>query len=182
MINKMIEEKEIVKILRAMIITQLELKEEQVLNVLSFRGADLRKNLEEFTSTTFNQKDLVIVFELLETDSTNNITYTQDNDSLLIYASYKFDLSLYGNSSGLKSKVLRARILTDEVLTDLEQKGIHIYNVSYPSSGTEFINNVIWERKDMYIELSVKYESSKILTSNEFESINSINTIDVNSN
>ena len=182
MINKMIEEKEIVKILRAMIMSQLEVKEDQVLNVLSFRGADLHKNLEDFTYKTFNQKDLVIVFELLETTSSNNITYTKADDSLLIYASYKFDLSIYGSNSGLKSKILRARILTDEVLTDLEQKGIHIYNVSYPTSGTEFINDVIWERKDMYIELSVKYESSKILTSNEFESINSINTIDVNSN
>lgn len=179
MIRPIDSEDYIVKTLRELIISQLELKPNQVLNSLSFRGADLHKEVENFTYKTFSQNNLVIIFELLENDSTNNITYTDNENNIILYASYKFDLTIYGKDSGIYSKKLRARFLTDEVLEELEQKGIRLYDIDYPSSGTEFINDVIWERKDMSIYLSVRIDTTKILINEEFERADDLTVIKI---
>lgn len=177
MINAIKDESEIIKILRQSLIQELELEPGQVLNALSFRGADLHKEVETFIYNTFSQKELIIIFELVENDSSNNLVYPENDSDLLIYASYSFKLTIYGNQSGLYSRILKARFLTDEVLTNLQENGIYIYEITNPSSGTEFINDVIWERKDLDINISVRFNTKKISKFENFSSIEDINTI-----
>jgi len=178
---------------------QSELESERVLNGLGFRGANLRKNVGEAKYEAYNQIDRLfasnnviaannlsiethnefIIFTYTEEDE-QGTEYTIENDNSfeMVYMSVKFHLMVYGNKAATLSQKIRARLLTEESRDRLYAKGLHLQKVSKIESGTDLVNETMWPRKDIYVELACRLDISKVTADNDYVH-SEINEIDV---
>lgn len=165
--------KDIIKILRNTVIEQANLDGKFVLNALSVRGAMLNKSTEQQIYQTFERTDLFILFALIEHETSDNVTIDNDDKTGSIrYVSYQFNLSIYGEAAGMTVQLLQTRLLSNEVRVSLYNQGIKLQNIDEPTSSNEFINNTLWLRKDMSINIAVRLDFKDILTSEPFEQLN----------
>ena len=182
MIKPVSSVEEIVKLFREELIVQSELDSERVLNGLGFRGANLRKNVGEAKYKAYNQIEKhneFIIFTYAEEDEQGTeYTIENDNDFEMVYISVKFHLMVYGNKAATLSQKIRARLLTEESRDRLYAKGLHLQEVSKIESGTDLVNDTMWPRKDMHVELACRLDISKITV--DYNYVHSeINEIDI---
>jgi len=146
------------------LITQSELDNTKVLNSNSVRGVDLAKLIANTNNqyTSIETTDVVLLFEFLKHDDTNNMSYTDEKDKVNTYSSYKVHIIIYGNTSDYVAHKLKSRLLTSKVIQDLYDKGIYLKEVSPIETDNEFINNTYWNRTDLDIFLGCRYEFSQI--------------------
>ena len=162
---------EINKILRKEIIFQSELEERRVVNGYSIHGQDLVTQLNSYLQNSYDPKDSYIVYELhVDGDYT---TETDFSGVLTIAAKYKMHLYVYGNNSTTLSNVLVSRLETDECRLHLQNEGINLISISNISNGTDFINETLYPRTDLDINI---YSELQILPKSN-DIINTINDI-----
>lgn len=171
MITPITNSDDIIILLRKEIMNQLSLDGKYVVNALSVYGPDM--NVGQ-TNTVFNSvkpTDTFIIFELEEENGNDNMQEDM-GDHILTYVEYSFNLYIYGNKAGINSHILKSRLMSPELIEGLEEKGIHIRTIEEPASINEFINNVMWQRRDMSIHISVRYDVNKINNYQSFEKLN----------
>ena len=164
------------KVLRSMLITQSELNKDRVANALSTYGETLDKALSSTISDSYDTKDSVLIFELKTRPSNSNVSYKNEVDRIIYYMSYELKLTLYGSDLDLPNKIV-ARFRSASVRDALQQQGVYIESVSDPYSFNEFINDVIWPRNDISINLTAMFEIKQIKPEHEFEVMTGLNII-----
>ena len=189
---------EINKLIRLQIIKQANLLPERVLNSLSTYGAELDKVLTEIltvsTSHTVGRhnvqssedesvyvpiqhSDVVVLFELQDRQSSNNMSETNDDNSVTYTKSYIVHLILYGDSCGDVATTLVARLRTERCRTELLDEGISLERVTDPDRINEFKNNTLWQRTDFDIYISVEYKYTQVDDMQDFEGLSQLNVI-----
>ena len=189
---------EINKLIRLQIIRQANLLPERVLNSLSTYGAELDKVLTEIltvsTSHTVGRhnvqssedesiyvpiqhSDVVVLFELQDRQSSNNMSETNDDDSVTYTKSYIVHLILYGDSCGDVATTLVARLRTERCRTELLDEGISLERITDPDRINEFKNNTLWQRTDFDIYISVEYKYTQVDDMQDFEGLSQLNII-----
>ena len=189
---------EINKLIRLQIIRQANLLPERVLNSLSTYGAELDKVLTEIltvsTSHTVGRhnvqssedesiyvpiqhSDVVVLFELQDRQSSNNMSETNDDNSVTYTKSYIVHLILYGDSCGDVATTLVARLRTERCRTELLDEGISLERVTDPDRINEFKNNTLWQRTDFDIYISVEYKYTQVDDMQDFEGLSQLNII-----
>lgn len=148
---------DIIKAVGNEIIKQANIQRARFANADSVRGADLKKILSEVNVQSIDLQDVFITFELLEKDNEDNTIINEDNNTISVFACYSFMLHVYGNMSSQMSQMIRARMRLPEVATSLKQKGIFISGVENVGNAKEFINNTLWPRCDISLEIKVRY-------------------------
>lgn len=179
MINPIPNTNEIDRLIRAELITQSELDGNFVRNALSEYGTDLDKNRIDLVFESLEVSDCCILFETQSNSNTDDISLTEEDDTITYYKSFKIKIITYGDISDEITPKLVARFRSERVRNKLYDEGIHIESVSNPIQLDEFVNGVIWSRWDFEIEISVRFEINQISTYSDFNSLNElkINTI-----
>lgn len=164
-------DKQIKKILEI----QGELPSNRVLNAISIRGQDLSKLIEGKIYESYDVSDLFIIFEkVFNPSSTDNVSMTENDGSITNYLSFYIKVLIYGNNSNNVASKIKSRLLTSKVRNDLDFKGIHIFSISNPESMTEFINNTLWIRTDLTLNISCRQIVSQVEEDYEMDTINNI--------
>lgn len=137
-------------ILRPIIAMNAELNLNDVINADSIRGPELTK-IVNGQKVPYQPYENVIIFELNEGRGFDVIeTYNEDNKVHSV-APYEISLVIYGDDARTLSKKLKARLLTQKVRGDLNEKGISLSGISEIESSTEMINTTRYIRRDMTI-------------------------------
>lgn len=155
--------------LRSMLIDVSELRSELVKNGLSPDGSDLSEQLTTNILTAVGIKNAVIVFYVNESETPDNVSMDEDV-SISSYQSYSMHVIVYGLAGQMLAHKIKARFESSSIREQLYRDGIHLVAVSSISDGTEFINDVMWPRKDFDIDVSVRYSISKTSDSSKIES------------
>lgn len=166
------------KYIRQELIQQSGLIGERVLNAISVRGQDLSKLVDEKIYMSYNLYDCFIIFEVvIDSDSTDNVSMTEEDESITDYSVFNVKVMIYGNKSNILSHRIKSRLLTEEIRQNLYEKGIHLIEISSIESVNDFINNTIWPRTDFDIKVGCRLNFEKIISYEQFDSIDGIETI-----
>lgn len=162
-----------IKVLRQMLINQSQLEHNKVLNALSVYGPDTLTTGEN-CQFSFTNEDTFILFELIEVESTNNVDMTESNETVSVYVAYEFKLIIYGTDSANVAQKLRGRFRTAKVLDELYVQGVQLYKVDRPIAMNEYINDAMYERRDMSIYFGCNLLVKQVDTYDAFAKINQI--------
>lgn len=149
---------DIVKLVRKTVINILGINANRVINSSSVRGADLQKAIDASKFDSFSLNDVFIVFDVTENDSDKYYVVPEENDgSTSSISSFDFNLKMYGNGCHNYSQKLLCGFKDQEILVDLREKGIYVKGVTHPRVHNEFINNTLWTRSDITINVRVRF-------------------------
>lgn len=175
MIKAIKEPLEIDKVIRNVLIKQSELSSSRVLNAASVRGQNLSKLIEEDTYTSLNLSDILIIFErVFNPNSKNNVVMEEEDDTITIYSSFYIKILIYGNDSPYIANKLRSRLLTRSVIDDLQESGVCVNNISNPEPMSEWLNETLWIRNDLTMEVSCRESFKKIDSDYEINELSGI--------
>ena len=170
---------ELNKILRQVLITQSELDEERVLNALSLYGTELDKYLSDSIYESVDQNDTTLLFSLEARNSTSDVSIVNENevDNITYYKAFKLSLIIYGDNSNDTGIKLAARFRSENVRTQLYDKGIYVEEVTDPTILNEFKNDTIWIRTDLDINIGVEFNITPVNTDFDFENLTELKII-----
>ena len=151
----------IIKKLRKEIVKQSELPPENVLNALSDNGTRLSQIINETITNSFESTDSFIIFELIEDTSSLTLIATDDDGGESIVP-YNFNLKIYGELSHDVAQKISIRLKSSEVAFNLRENGLHVKSISSATPTHEFINNTLWMRVDITINLNIRYYISNL--------------------
>lgn len=148
-------------ILRQQLIRQTGIESNLVRDATTEYGAflDTNSSLSIFTSLLPSQ--VALLFELKTRDSHDNVSMTNQNDSISFFRAYQLRIILYGNDSDNIANKLVARFRTEKVRNELLAQGIYVESLSEPERITEFKNNVVWIRNDISINIACEINISQ---------------------
>lgn len=146
---------ELEKNLREILIEYSELDGKFVLNALSLYGTYLSERNKNILSG-LTVDDVMLLFELVSTQSTNNVSQTINNN-VVTERSYELKLMSYGNSAEQVMIKLLSRLYTQESRNRLHSLGIHLYDSSEFISINDYINETMFPRTDFSIKFSCEY-------------------------
>lgn len=162
---------ELNKIMRSYVMQQAEVDGEFVRNSLSTYGEMLDKLLFKQSHGSICPCDVLILFELIDRDSTSNKSMTEADDSVTTYMSYTFRLIVYGTLSETTANKLVARMRTSTVRERLDADGVYLEKVDSPKSSNEFKNSVMVHRQDIDIDISCMMSVEQVSDADSFASI-----------
>lgn len=176
MIDAIKEPLEIDKIIRKVLIEQSELKSKRVLNAISVRGQNLSKLINENEYSSYTLNDTFIIFETLSNPSSNNnVVMEEDDDTITCYSSFYIKILIYGNNSPQMVNKLKSRLLSREVIDNLYNEGIHIEKISNPEPIHEWLNETLWVRNDLTMQISCRESFEKINSDYIIDKIGDLN-------
>lgn len=179
MIKQLTDINTAIKVLRQMLINQSQLEPNKVLNALSVYGPETLTTGEN-CQFSFTNEDTFILFELIEIESNNNVDMIESDDTVSVYATYEFKLIIYGTDSANIAQKLKGRFRTAKVLDELYVQGIQLYKVDRPTAMNEYINDAMYERRDMSIYFSINLQVEQIDDYDAFAQLNEIKTVEAN--
>lgn len=147
-----------IKGIRSTIIKILDIESTRVINAVSARGPELAKIISDTESTSYNLGDVFIVFEFKESDESEYWLMQESNEITSYITSYDFKLKIYGNKSHDAARLIIRGFKNPDNLYELYDKGIKVEGLTKPSTSHEIINNTIWPRIDMDINLTSRIE------------------------
>lgn len=161
------------KIIGNMLVKQSTLARDNILNVDSIRGVDLSKFITDKVKLSYDLSDLVILFEVKGVDNENvNVSETMSNDLILESSSFEIQLTIYGNQSLHLAKILKARIESEKVRNDLLAEGLYLINIESIQSFNEFMNETVWPRADIILNVACEMQINQVDTMNEVDDVN----------
>lgn len=151
------------------------LPQSRVKNAFSSRGADLVKWIEGVISTSIDLDDSFIVFDVEESKKDYYVLHEDDDTDSLI-ANYTMFISIYGNNCSNLARKILIRFKDENLLRTLYNKGVFVGDISRPDDASEFINNTLWRRVDLSIDVKIRYNEpsysdNKIIDSGKTEII-----------
>lgn len=167
---------ELTILLRSQLIEQSQLPSDYVINGLDTYGPELIKYIEDLDIYKgYELEDTVIVFELYANND-QNITTDEENDIMYSFNSYTLHLIIYGENSNVMSRIIKSRFESEEVRLLLHDDGVHLVKVDLLGDINEFINERIWLRSDVNINIMVRYEIEKV---SKIESMDNLKELEV---
>lgn len=145
-----------IKVLGNKIITILGLERRRLFNAVSVHGADLLKVINDSEYTSFNLNDAFIVFAL-EEDGNEYYILKEEDGTMSSISKFKMALKIYGNGCHDISQKLLTAFKEVGVLQEMYDNGLYIQNLTYPKFVHEPINNVMWSRCDIDINLKIRF-------------------------
>ena len=146
---------ELEKNLREILIEYSELDGKFVLNALSLYGTYLSERNNNILSG-LTVDDVMILFELVSAQSTNNVSQTINTD-VVTSRSYELKIMIYGNSGEQVAVKLVSRLYTQESRDRLHSLGLHLYDSTEFISVNDYINETMFPRTDFSIKFSCEY-------------------------
>ena len=159
------------KIIGNMIVKQSNLSRENILNGRSVRGIDLAKFIADKILSSYELTDSVIIFT---TNASNaiNVTEVQKDESIYEAMSFEVQFTIYGNQSLYLAKILKARFESEKVRNDLLEQGIYVIDIDSIQSMNEFMNETVWSRADMTLNIGCEMKVTQIDAMNEIKHAN----------
>ena len=159
MIKAITSFKELTILIRKMLLKQSNVNDDNVLNLMSVRGQDLQKLIQDSgIYVSYDLNDSIILFNISKSNSTENVQLDLQNNIIPTYMSYRCHIYVYGNNSYFLAEIIRSRILTQKNLDDMVGNGIKITSCSDIETSRGFINETVWPRSDFDINFSCLYE------------------------
>lgn len=176
--NKIINDLfELDKLIGNELLIESELPKDCIINGLSVRGPELLKYINDKLYLSPNLNDTVLIFECSHNKNNCLSEYNEINDELILFNSFEYKVILYGNHSKNIASKLKARFESDSVKQHLYDEGIYLEYVDYPESINEIINETVWIRTDLSINLSCQMKFNSIKNELNFDKINKITLI-----
>lgn len=170
---------ELNKIIRKNLIEQTQLKSKDVLNALTVYGTNMNQNTSNKIFESYNPTDSFIIFELKSRTSSSNVSFTEPtNTSTISYTkAYEMLVIVYGDYSQDVGNNIAARFRTENVREKLFEQGVNLEEVQEPTSFNEFVNDTMWFRTDVSINITCKFSINKITDDSEFEMLSNLEII-----
>lgn len=149
-----------------MLVKQSQLDKSRIVNAITPRGVDLSKFVTEKVKLSYDLNDVVIIFELLATEI-EDINFTEigdgDKDSnIRENSAFEVKLTIYGNEALGMAKILKARIESEKVRTDLLDKGLYLIDVQQIESINEYLNETMWPRADFSFRIACEMSIAQV--------------------
>lgn len=172
---------DIIKILGNEILNCVDISRDRIKNAYSVRGSNLAKHLSSTEQNSINLNDPFIIFELYEAQDATNTTINED-ESTNIVQNYNYLIKIYGNACHQYSREILARFKSHEIMYKLYGKGIWITSITFPTAVNEFINNTLWPRCDLTVNIRVLHNITHLDIAEEIEAYDNINIVKFGSN
>ena len=150
-------------LVREQLIEQTGISGDRILNAASVRGADLTEILNN--TDVFSIK----LIDVVEQENENNVIIPEEDDTMTSLATYNFILKIYGNMCHMCAQQIRALFKTSEVATTLRNAGVYIKGIEFPIDQKEFINNTLWPRCDLTLQLQCRHNFKKTTSAGYFD-------------
>ena len=167
----------IAPILRSFIIEQTGVNAQFVRDATTEYGAYLDQHVSHGVFETITPSNTMILFELKTRESSSNMSYTNKDNSISYFNSYRLHIIIYGNDSGNVANKLVARFRTEKVRNAILASGIYMESISEPFRITEFKNSIVWQRNDIDVDISCEISITQISTDPDYTSFDKINII-----
>lgn len=164
-------------ILRSQIIAQTGVNGQFVRDATTEYGAYLDKNVSGSVFETIAPTNTLILFELQTRTTNTDMSYTNDDNSVSYFRSYRMHVMIYGNNSDNVANVLAARLRTEKVRNEILASGVYMEHVGDPVRITEFKNNIVWLRNDFNIDVSCEVLITQTSIDPDYASFDKINII-----
>lgn len=164
--------KQLGKIFGDAIATHSLLDKKFIINSKSIYGGTMQKSDDDIVFDTFSPSDTFVVFYIEHAESGD--TMTEDNESLIVYDSFKVTLSCYGEKNDTLAANLYGRFQTQEALLYFEQNGVHIQSIDNEGDLTDFLNGHLVRRRDLIIHFSCQINTTKVIDDDELDDMNSL--------
>ena len=171
---------DIEKTIGNMLVKQSALDRSRIMNLITPRGVDLSKFITEKVKLSYDLDDVVIIFEVTAEES-SNINLTEiDGDDIREDSCFRINLVIYGNEALAMAKILKARIESEKVRSDLLNAGMFLVDVGSISSMNEFMNETMWPRADLSLKIACEMTVQQIDQMPEIEKgkIDEVDTVD----
>ena len=169
--TKLTSASQINTILGNAIVEQAPLDKKYVLNGKSLYGAS-REQIDEYIAATFKEDDSYVVFLLEADDTSDNMTEETKEHTIDVYDSYVFTIMCYGARYNELAFQLKSRFLTEECQLAIQNRGIHIQSIDLSRGISEFINDMLVNRRDVVLHISCQFEVNKISDADEMQTMN----------
>ena len=143
---------------RAEIIRQTGLRSEFVLNGHSLYGPDLLKTINQTIEIAPEIRDCFIVFEFREIENDSYGAGPINDMKMEALAPYGFFCKVYGDKCHYYAQKLLTIFKYPDTVLKLRAAGCHITSIHNIGSVNEFINNVLWPRCDIEIDMICRFE------------------------
>lgn len=164
---------EIVKVLAKFLDDNSGIYPTRILNAASVRGTDISQVISETETYSPEMSNSFLLFELIEDENGEHfVTKGESETDMTTIQSYIFHLMIYGNKSATDAQKISAIFKTSDLVLGLRDEGIYVNGVNPIQSNNEFINNTYLFRKDIDINIQVRYNFENIVEDPEyFESL-----------
>lgn len=142
-------------------------------------GAEFNKD-DDSILTSFNPDDTFIFFASGDRETTSQTSFTEEDGSIVYYKAYQYNLYIYGENGCDVANKLVARLRSESVRNAFHEQGIHIESVSNPVQLREFVNELVWMREDVNIDLSVKLKIDQLSDYQTFTDLTEFNIVKAN--
>ena len=95
-------------------------------------------------------------------DTSSSTLIATDDDGGESIVPYNFNLKIYGDLSHDVAQKISIRLKSSEVAFNLRENGLYVKSISSPTPTHEFINNTLWMRVDITINLNIRYYISNL--------------------
>ena len=153
----------IIKILGKFLDTYSGLLPTRILNADSIRGTDLSEIISGTEMYSPGVSTSFLLFELLENQNGDHfITSGETNNNMMTIQSYNYHIMIYGNQAPTDAQKISTLFKQSDSALELRDSGIFIKGVSSIEPINEFINNTLILRRDLLINLQVRYDFSNV--------------------
>lgn len=148
--------KETVAVVREILVEYCQLNPSKVISSLTVRGADLSKPISPTEFNSPNLSDTFIVFDIEEDDSQDYFVFEENDYSDTMISNIIVNLKIYGKHSADVVRTIIVTFKSEAILQKIYSKGIYYKGISKPTSKNEFINNTMWQRRDISFKAQIR--------------------------
>lgn len=161
-------------IVRTHLIRQSQIDQSLVKNLASRYGSSFSKNETDEIFDSVLPSDNIIFFITEKSPSSNDVSLTNEDETITQYSSYDVKVSIYGDDSANLAMKLVARFRTSKVRTSMFESGLHIHSIEESGSIHEFKNDVAWLRTDFTIHVECEHRVEQVEDDLDVSSLNII--------
>lgn len=161
----------IIKVIGNKLLQIIGLDRNRLFNGVSAHGSDLLKVINESEYTSFSLNDCFIVFVLEENNVDRYFILRENDGSMSSHSQFRFSLKIYGNACHDVSQTLLMAFKDENLLQEMYDNSVYILNLTFPKFSFEPINNTLWPRCDIDINLKVRF-NKQINSSTTFFKVN----------
>ena len=119
----------------------------------------------------------MFLFELRTRDSNSTVSYTNIDEDIVYHKAYSLKLTIYGNDCENVANNIVARFRSEIVRNSLLDNGVHIEDISDSILFPEFVNDSMWLRSDLSIDISCTFIVKQISKDDNFETLSELKVI-----
>ena len=170
---------ELNKLLRIELMKQSELDATKVLNALSLHGNDMSKYLSDSIYKSLEVSDTILFFELQSRSDIKDVSMSESDGSITYYKPFRMHCIMYGLKSSTTMAKLVARLRTELSRNSLYDKGVYLEKISDPLIFNEYINETMWLRNDIDVDIAVNINVEPVEDEQAFVELDGLNIFEI---